>query len=96
LTTHAPGIAGLVLEREVITPEDLETHWGFSGGHIFHGEETLDQWWISRPALGAAQYEGPLAGLYFASAGTHPGGGLTGQSGLNAARVISRALKRRK
>jgi phytoene dehydrogenase-like protein len=94
LTTHAPGIAGLVLEREVITPEDLEVHWGFAGGHIFHGEETLDQWWVSRPVLGASQYETPLQRLYFASAGTHPGGGLTGQSGLNAARAISRALKR--
>jgi phytoene dehydrogenase-like protein len=95
LTPHAPGISGLVLEREVITPEDLETQWGFAGGHIFHGEQTLDQWWISRPALGASQYEAPLQRLYFASAGTHPGGGLTGQSGLNAARVVSRALKRR-
>lgn len=95
LTSQAPGIAGLVIEREVITPEDLETQWGFSGGHIFHGEETLDQWWVSRPALGSSQYEGPINHLYFASAGTHPGGGLTGQSGLNAARVISRALKRR-
>jgi phytoene dehydrogenase-like protein len=95
LTPHAPGIAGLVLEREVITPEDLETQWGFAGGHIFHGEETLDQWWISRPALGAAQYESPIGRLYLASAGTHPGGGLTGQSGLNAARVVSKALKRR-
>jgi len=96
LTAHAPGIAGLVLEREVITPEDLETEWGFSGGHIFHGEETLDQWWVSRPALGAAQYQTPIDRLYFASAGTHPGGGITGQPGLNAARVISRALKRRR
>lgn len=96
LTTHAPGIAGLVIEREVITPEDLETQWGYSGGHIFHGEETLDQWWVSRPVLGASQYEAPLGRLYFASAGTHPGGGLTGQSGLNAARVISRALKHRR
>jgi phytoene dehydrogenase-like protein len=94
LTPHAPGIAGLVLEREVITPEDLETQWGYTGGHIFHGEETLDQWWISRPALGASQYQTPIGRLYFASAGTHPGGGLTGQSGLNAARVIARALQR--
>lgn len=95
LTQHAPGIAGLVLEREVVTPEDLETRWGYSGGHIFHGEETLDQWWISRPALGASQYQAPIDRLFFASAGTHPGGGLTGQSGLNAARVVSRVLKRR-
>ena len=96
LTMYAPGIAGLVLEREVITPEDLETQWGFAGGHIFHGEETLDQWWVSRPVLGASQYETPVGRLFFASAGTHPGGGLTGQSGLNAARAISKALKRRR
>lgn len=94
LTPHAPGIAGLVIEREIITPEDLETQWGFAGGHIFHGEETLDQWWVSRPVLGSAQYQAPIDRLYFASAGSHPGGGLTGQSGLNAARAISRALKR--
>jgi phytoene dehydrogenase-like protein len=96
LEPHAPGIDALVIEREVITPEDLETEWGFSGGHVFHGEETLDQWWVSRPVLGAAQYQTPIAGLYLAGAGTHPGGGLTGQSGLNAARTISRALKRRR
>jgi phytoene dehydrogenase-like protein len=78
LTPHAPGIAGLVLERQVITPEDLEQQWGYSGGHIFHGEGTLDQWWISRPALGSSQYRTPIGRLYFASAGTHPGGGLTG------------------
>ena len=95
LTPHAPGIAGLVLERQVITPEDLEQQWGYSGGHIFHGEGTLDQWWISRPVLGSSQYRTPIDRLYFASAGAHPGGGLTGQSGLNAARVISRDLKRR-
>lgn len=95
LTPHAPGIAGLVLERQVITPEDLEQQWGYSGGHIFHGEGTLDQWWVSRPALGSSQYRTPINRLYFASAGTHPGGGLTGQSGLNAARVISKDLKRR-
>lgn len=94
LTPHAPGIAGLVVEREIITPEDLETQWGFAGGHIFHGEETLDQWWVSRPVLGSAQYQTPIERLYLASAGSHPGGGLTGQSGLNAARAISLALKR--
>ncbi len=93
---YAPGIGSLVIEREVITPEDLETKWGFAGGHIFHGEETLDQWWVSRPLMGAAQYRSPIENLFFASAGTHPGGGLTGQSGLNAARTIARALKRRR
>ncbi|MSO50666.1 MAG: NAD(P)/FAD-dependent oxidoreductase [Acidobacteria bacterium] len=95
LAPHAPGLEALIVEREVITPEDLETHWGFVGGHIFHGEQTLDQWWVSRPVQGAAQYQSPIQRLYFASAGTHPGGGLTGQSGLNAARAIVRTLKRR-
>lgn len=96
LAPHAPDLEAQVIEREVITPEDLETQWGFAGGHIFHGEETLDQWWVSRPVLGTAQYQTPIGNLYVASAGTHPGGGLTGQSGLNAARTIARALKQRK
>ncbi|MCR4375091.1 MAG: NAD(P)/FAD-dependent oxidoreductase [Acidobacteria bacterium] len=96
LAGHAPDLESLVIEREVITPEDLETQWGFAGGHIFHGEETLDQWWVSRPLMGTAQYQTPIGRLYLASAGTHPGGGLTGQSGLNAARTIARALKRRR
>jgi phytoene dehydrogenase-like protein len=96
LARHAPNLESLVIEREVITPEDLETQWGFAGGHIFHGEETLDQWWVSRPMLGASQYRTPIGSLYLASAGTHPGGGLTGQSGLNAARTITAALKRRR
>jgi phytoene dehydrogenase-like protein len=94
LAMHAPELESLVVEGEVITPEDMETRWGFAGGHIFHGEETLDQWWVSRPALGSANYQTPIARLYMASAGTHPGGGLTGQSGLNAARTISGRLKR--
>lgn len=96
LEPHAPGIGALVTAQEVITPEDLETQWGIAGGHIFHGEETLDQWWVSRPVLGAARYQLPIDNLYLASAGTHPGGGLTGQSGLNAARVVAQALKRKR
>lgn len=96
LAQHAPALESQVIEREVITPEDLETQWGFAGGHIFHGEETLDQWWVSRPLMGTAQYQTPIGRLFLASAGTHPGGGLTGQSGLNAARTISRSLKRRR
>jgi phytoene dehydrogenase-like protein len=96
LARHAPNLESLVLDRELITPEDLEKEWGFAGGHIFHGEQALDQWWVSRPILGTSQYRTPVEHLYLASAGTHPGGGLTGQSGLNAARVISAALKRRR
>jgi len=97
LRPHAPNLDSLIVEREVLTPYDLEQGWGYSGGHIFHGEGALDQWWISRPLLGWAHHYGsPLSGLFLAGAGSHPGGGLTGQSGLNAARAISVALGRRR
>jgi phytoene dehydrogenase-like protein len=93
LHAHAPGLDALVIAREILTPEDLERRLGASGGHIFHGEQTLDQTWIARPWLGWSQYQGPLPGLFFASAGTHPGGGLTGLSGLLAGRAVDRALR---
>lgn len=97
LRPHAPNLDSLIIEREILTPHDLEQRWGYSGGHIFHGEGALDQWWISRPLLGWAHHYGsPIGGLFVAGAGAHPGGGLTGQSGLNAARVISVALGRRR
>lgn len=97
LTPHAPNIESLVVDQDVLTPTDLAARWGYVGGHIFHGESALDQWWVSRPQLGwAHSYASPISGLFLASAGTHPGGGLTGQSGLNAARVIARALGRRR
>jgi phytoene dehydrogenase-like protein len=97
LEGHAPGIGALVTEQHVVTVDDLAQDWGFPGGHIFHADETLDQWWISRPLLGSADtYSTPIPGLFLASAGTHPGGGLTGQSGLNAARTVSVALGRRR
>jgi phytoene dehydrogenase-like protein len=97
LAPHAPGLEQQIVDADVLTPADLERRWGYSGGHIFHGEGALDQWWVSRPLLGWAHHYGsPVSGLYLASAGSHPGGGLTGQAGLNAARVISRALGRRR
>jgi phytoene dehydrogenase-like protein len=95
LEPHAPGIGALVIDGQVLTPEDLQRLWGLSGGHIFHGEPTLDQSWIARPLLGWAQYRAPVAGMYLASAGTHPGGGLTGMSGLLAARTAARDLRAR-
>ena len=67
-----------------------------TGGHIFHGECTLDQWWMARPLLGWSQYTSPIDRLFLCSAGTHPGGGITGASGYFAARVIARDLKKRK
>ena len=95
LSRHAPAIATLVLERDIITPEDLEQQWGLSGGHIFHGETTLDQWWMTRPFLGWSRYRTPVAGLYLCGAGTHPGAGITGGSGYLAAQAVMSDLKRR-
>jgi phytoene dehydrogenase-like protein len=96
LEPHAPGLERSIIAREILTPEDLESRLGASGGHIFHGEPTLDQFWISRPWLGWSQYRAPLDGLFFASAGTHPGGGLTGMSGLLAAQAVHKAQSRRR
>lgn len=95
LESRAPGLAGLVVARQILTPADLEQHWGLPGGHVFHAECTMDQIWAARPMLGWAQYRTPLAGLYLASAGTHPGGGLTGLPGYLASQTIKTDLKRR-
>lgn len=96
VSAYLPDLESRIVERDIVTPEDLETRWGLPGGQITHGEQALDQWWVSRPLLGFAPYATPVGGLFLASGGTHPGGGLTGQSGLNAARVISVALRRRR
>jgi phytoene dehydrogenase-like protein len=88
LDEHAPSLQSLVVGREILTPEDLEPRWGMSGGHVFHGEHALDQSWVARPLLGWAQYRTPVAGLFLASAGAHPGGGLTGLPGVLAARAV--------
>jgi phytoene dehydrogenase-like protein len=74
---------------------DLEQTYGLSGGHIHHGEQTLDQFFTFRPVIGWAQYRMPIKGLYLCGAGTHPGGGVTGGPGANAARTIIKDLKRR-
>lgn len=94
LAEYAPDLAGLVLERQVITPLDLEETYGFTGGHIFHGELALDQLFLTRPLLGWARYRTPIRGLYLAGSGTHPGNGLTGISGRSAAREILGAWKK--
>jgi phytoene dehydrogenase-like protein len=96
LDALAPGFAGLVREREVLTPLDLERDYGLSGGHPLHGEPGLDQFFLWRPFLGHARYRLPLEGLYLAGSGAHPGGGVTGQPGQNAAREILADLKRRR
>jgi phytoene dehydrogenase-like protein len=94
LEEYAPGFSSLVLGRQVLTPLDLEETYGLTGGHPSHGEHALDQLFVTRPLLGWARYRSPIAGLYLCSAGTHPGGGVTGGPGQNAAREIAKDLKR--
>ncbi len=96
LDAYAPGLAGLVIARQVLTPLDLERDYGLTGGHPMHGEHGLDQFFLWRPLLGHARYRLALDGLYLAGAGSHPGGGVTGQNGQNAAREIVGDLKRRR
>jgi len=93
LESYAPGLRDLIVASQVITPLDLEQTYGLSGGHIHHGEQTLDQFFTFRPLIGFAQYRTPLKRLYLCGAGTHPGGGLTGLPGANAAREIARDFK---
>jgi len=88
LEPHAPGITALVEHEQVITPLALEETYGLTGGHIYHGELALDQLFTMRPTLGWADYATPVGGLYLCGSGTHPGNGLTGASGRNAARRI--------
>lgn len=91
LDRYVPGIRGLIVEAELLTPVDLAREWGSTGGHIHHGELTLDQLYTMRPLLGWSQHRTPLRKLWLCGAGTHPGLGLTGGSGANAAREILRA-----
>ena len=93
LATYAPNLPGIVEHMQVITPQDLETIYGFTGGHIFHGELALDQLFTMRPVLDWARYQTPIRGLFLCGSGTHPGNGLTGASGANAAREIIHALR---
>jgi len=84
----APGFRASVIARQIHSPLDLERKFGLIGGDIMHGNMSLDQLWSARPILGHGAYRGPLKGLYMCGAGTHPGGGVTGAPGHNAAREI--------
>ena len=89
LEVYAPGIADKIVARHVVTPADLEREYGLSGGHPMHGEHALDQFFAWRPLLGHARYRlAGIGGLYMCGAGAHPGGGVTGGPGRNAARAI--------
>jgi phytoene dehydrogenase-like protein len=93
LEPYAPGLRSLVLGKQVLLPRDLEAEYGMTGGHPLHGEPSLDQLFLTRPLLGLARYRAPLAGLYLCGAGTHPGGGVTGGPGANAAAEILKDLR---
>jgi phytoene dehydrogenase-like protein len=90
---YSPNFPDLIEGMQIITPEDLEETYGFTGGHIFHGELALDQLFTMRPVLDWARYKAPIRGLFLCGSGTHPGNGLTGASGANAAREIIRELR---
>jgi phytoene dehydrogenase-like protein len=93
LEDHAPGLGSLIVAAEIITPADLHTKYGFSGGHMFHGELAPDQLYAMRPLLGAARYESPVRGVFLCGAGTHPGGFMSGISGRLAAEQVLRSVR---
>jgi phytoene dehydrogenase-like protein len=93
---YAPNFKAAVLARTALSPLDLERQFGLIGGDIFHGALTLDQLWSARPVLGYGSYRAPIKGLYMCGSGTHPGGGVSGLPGMNAARVILTDRRRRR
>jgi len=93
LARYATNLPDFVEGMQVITPADLEKTYGFTGGHIFHGELALDQLFTMRPVLDWARYKTPVRGLFMCGSGTHPGNGLTGSSGANAAKEIIHELR---
>ena len=89
LEHHAPGIRGKILHSELLSPADIEAEFGMAGGHWHHAELCLDQFLMLRPVPGSAQYRTPVDGLWLCGAGAHPGGGVMGHAGRNAARAIT-------
>lgn len=94
IAEYAPGFRDLVEHRQVLTPLDLERRFHITGGNIFHGEMSLDQMFVLRPAAGWSRYRTPLPGLYLCGSGAHPGGGVMGAPGFNAAREILKDARR--
>ena len=94
LAQYAPNMPELIVTHQIITPHDLEEKYGLTGAQIFHGELALDQFFTMRPLLDWARYRTPIQNLYLCGSGTHPGSGLTGGSGANAAREILKELKK--
>src|ERR1700720_209550 len=94
--SFAPGFKASVIARMSLSPLDLERTFGLVGGDIMHGALALDQLFSARPVLGHGNYRSPVRGLYMCGAGTHPGGGVSGIPGHNAAREIIRDIPRRR
>jgi phytoene dehydrogenase-like protein len=90
LDEYAPGFKGMVEQKHMLSPVDLENEYGLTGGNIFHGDMSLDQLFFMRPLPGSANYKTPIRGLYMCGSGTHPGGGVMGAPGHNAAQTILR------
>jgi phytoene dehydrogenase-like protein len=88
---YAPNIRSIIEHRQVLTPLDLERRFGITGGNIFHGDMSLDQMFVMRPMAGWARYRMPVRGFYLCGSGAHPGGGVMGAPGYNAAREILKA-----
>jgi phytoene dehydrogenase-like protein len=91
---YAPGFAASVIARQILSPLDLERRFGLTAGDIMHGRLELDQLFAARPVLGHGDYRMPLPGLYLCGSGAHPGGGVTGAPGHNAAREVLRDFRR--
>ncbi len=94
ISEYAPNVPGAIVARQVLTPLDLERTYGLTEGNIFHGDLRLEQLFFMRPVPGWAQYRTPVRGLYLCGAGAHPGGGVTGAPGRNAARQALRDWKK--
>jgi len=95
LSEYAPNLKGAIVQRQVLTPVDLESRFDAPEGNLYQGELALDQFLFMRPLAGWSQYRTPIAGLYLCGATTHPGGGLAGAAGYNAAREILKDVKRK-
>ena len=95
VTRYAPNFKASILGRMILSPQDLEEQFGLLGGDIFHGALSLNQLYSARPLLGYGDYRGPIKGLYLCGSGTHPGGGVTGAPGHNAAQEILRDMRKR-
>jgi phytoene dehydrogenase-like protein len=94
LSEYAPNLRDIILHRQVLTPLDIERRFGLSEGNIFQGELSLEQLFFLRPVPGWAQYRTPIRNLYMCGSATHPGGGIMGAPGFNAAQRILKEWKR--